>query len=107
MKKENPTLADATAYAYGEWQIAEGDTKHADDAESASYHIGQADAFRDLFIMLSKVTNPDFDFAKFCAAKVDSDEAFIVDAGELEEDETQAELDAFWDTPTREDKEAN
>lgn len=80
----NPTLADATAYAYDEWQIAEGDTKHADDTESASYHIGQADAFRDLFIMLSKVANPAFDFAKFCAEKVLTDKDFRVDSGEME-----------------------
>lgn len=80
----NPTLETATAYAYEEWQIAEGDTKHADDTETASYHIGQADAFRDMFVQLSKVADPDFDFAKFCAEKVLTDPTFRVDSGELE-----------------------
>ena len=80
----NPTLATVTAYAFDEWQIAEGDSEQADGTESLSYHIGQADAFRDLFIQLSKVADPDFDFAKFCAEKVLTDPTFRVDSGELE-----------------------
>ena len=80
----DPTLTDALAFAYIEWQIAEGDSEMAGDTEDASYSTGQADAFRDMFIQLSKVANPAFDFAKFCAEKVLTDKDFRVNYGELE-----------------------
>jgi hypothetical protein len=85
MTEKEPTLGDALAHAYGEWQTAERDIKHADDPENHAYLTGQADAFRDMFIQLSTVVNPYFDFAKFCAIQATVDENFIVNAGELEE----------------------
>lgn len=80
----NPTLETVTAYAYDEWQIAEGDSEMAGDTDDASYHTGQADAFRDVFIQLSKIADPSFDFADFCKEKVLTDENFRVNSGELE-----------------------
>jgi hypothetical protein len=80
----DPTLETVTAYAYDEWQIAEGDSEMAGDTDDASYSTGQADAFRDMFIQLSKVANPAFDFAKFCAEQVLIDKDFRVNSGELD-----------------------
>lgn len=80
----DPTLETVTAYAYDEWQTAEGDGEMAGNTDDASYHIGQADAFRDVFIQLSKIADPSFDFADFCKKKVATDEDFRVSSGELE-----------------------
>lgn len=62
---------------YDEWQIAEGDAHMASDTEDASYHIGQADAYRDVFIRLSKEQDPEFDFTKFCVEMLLKDENFL------------------------------
>ena len=85
MTEKELTMAEVHAHAYDEWQIAERDSEMAGDPEDAAYHTGQADAFRDMFIKLSTVVNPYFDFAKFCAIQATVDENFIVNAGELEE----------------------
>ena len=68
----NPTLESVTEYAYEEWQIAEGDGEMAGNTEDASYHIGQADAFRDVFGSgpLRDVTG----FGKRCAHHADGPE---------------------------------
>jgi len=91
MTEKDPTLDDAIAYAYGEWQIAERDTEHADDTENHAYLTGQADAFRDMFIRLSKVANPAFDFLKFCFVQTAIDKNFVAGGGEMEP-ESEVEL---------------
>ena len=65
------------AFAYETWQTAEADGAMATDPENSAYNIGKADVARDLFIRVRRVTEPDFDFQRFCMDKTVSDPDFL------------------------------